>query len=47
MEEFGESLETIKFPIGFTFSFPMIQPQLKQGILMEWTKGFNIPGVVG
>jgi len=36
-----------KYPIGFTFSFPITQPKLDQGILLEWTKGFDIPGVVG
>eukprot|EP01084_Bolivina_argentea_P028497 52970_1 len=37
----------IQYPVGFTFSFPMAQPALNQGILVEWTKGFDIPGVVG
>ena len=35
------------FSVGFTFSFPIKQPSLNKGILVEWTKGFNINGVVG
>lgn len=34
-------------PIGFTFSFPMLQKALNEGILVTWTKSFNSPGVVG
>ena len=34
-------------PLGFTFSFPMIQTALDKGILVSWTKSFNCPGVVG
>eukprot|EP01083_Nonionella_stella_P002528 7265_1 len=37
----------IQYPVGFTFSFPMAQPALDTGILVEWTKGFDIPDVVG
>ncbi|XP_069901377.1 hexokinase-3 isoform X1 [Globicephala melas] len=32
----GQSL-----PLGFTFSFPCTQLGLDQGILLNWTKGFN------
>lgn len=34
-------------PLGFTFSFPMMQKALDVGILVTWTKSFNSPGVVG
>lgn len=34
-------------PLGFTFSFPMAQHSLKTGVLVNWTKSFNCPDVVG
>ena len=34
-------------PVGFTFSFPVDQTSVDAGTLMEWTKGFDSPGVVG
>ncbi|XP_076317371.1 hexokinase-4-like isoform X2 [Tachypleus tridentatus] len=34
-------------PLGFCFSFPMVQKALDIGILVTWTKSFNIPSVVG
>jgi len=36
-----------KFNLGFTFSFPMTQQGLDVGLLVNWTKSFNCPGVVG
>ncbi|MGW8184938.1 MAG: hypothetical protein ACWGHO_02400 [Candidatus Moraniibacteriota bacterium] len=33
--------------IGFTFSFPIRQESIVSGILVNWTKGFTIKGVVG
>lgn len=33
-------------PLGFTFSFPVIQEGLTSGILVRWTKGFQCEGVV-
>eukprot|EP00092_Neocalanus_flemingeri_P006515 GFUD01007023.1.p1 GENE.GFUD01007023.1~~GFUD01007023.1.p1 ORF type:complete len:455 (+),score=132.45 GFUD01007023.1:44-1408(+) len=42
------SLSTIgKMPLGFTFSFPMTQTALDVGHLVNWTKSFNCPGVIG
>ncbi|XP_048459782.1 hexokinase HKDC1-like isoform X2 [Rhincodon typus] len=43
------SNQNIKEPLslGFTFSFPYKQIGLDQGILLNWTKGFNIPHCVG
>ena len=34
-------------PTGFTFSFPVAQTAVDAGTLIEWTKGFSAPGVVG
>ncbi|KXS14942.1 hypothetical protein M427DRAFT_57092 [Gonapodya prolifera JEL478] len=36
-----------KAKLGFTFSFPIQQLALDKGILLQWNKGFNNPGVVG
>jgi hexokinase len=33
--------------LGFTFSFPVEQLAINEGILLRWTKGFNIPEAVG
>lgn len=33
--------------LGFTFSFPMVQHALDIGVLVNWTKSFNCPGVIG
>ncbi|XP_008060946.1 LOW QUALITY PROTEIN: hexokinase-3 [Carlito syrichta] len=38
----GQSL-----PLGFTFSFPCRQLGLDQGVLLNWTKGFNASGCEG
>lgn len=35
------------FKLGFTFSFPVHQTSINRGTLIRWTKGFNIPDVVG
>lgn len=34
-------------PLGFTFSFPCQQVGLTKGLLIKWTKGFNVSGVIG
>lgn len=34
-------------PLGFTFSFPVAQEYVDNGILQRWTKGFDIAGVEG
>lgn len=36
-----------KIKMGFTFSYPVDQTSLNSGTLIRWTKGFNIPDVVG
>lgn len=35
------------FRLGFTFSFPVQQIGINKGILMRWTKGFDIADAVG
>jgi len=35
-----------ELPLGFTFSFPLIQTAQDRGTLLRWTKGFNTRGVV-
>lgn len=37
---------TERLPLGFTFSFPLVQLGLTKGLLVRWTKGFNCSGVV-
>jgi hexokinase len=32
--------------LGFTFSFPVEQTAIASGILVKWTKGFNVKGVL-
>ena len=33
--------------LGLTFSFPVYQNAINSGILLRWTKGFDIPSVIG
>jgi hexokinase len=35
------------FDLGFTFSFPVKQTGINSGLLMRWTKGFDIADAVG
>ncbi|KAI4286617.1 MAG: hypothetical protein L6R35_004131 [Caloplaca aegaea] len=35
------------FNLGLTFSFPVYQNAINSGILLRWTKGFDIPSVIG
>lgn len=42
----GEEHDEI-FNLGFTFSFPVHQIGINKGLLMRWTKGFDIPDAVG
>jgi len=37
----------LKIPLGFCFSFPMIQTGVDKGILVTWTKSFKCNNVVG
>lgn len=36
-----------KAPLGFTFSFPVLQLRIDAGKLISWTKGFTATGVEG
>lgn len=42
----AHDLQDVELPLGFTFSFPMIQHSLDIGILVTWTKTFNCLDVV-
>lgn len=41
-----ENLEDEELSLGFTFSFPLRQNGLTEGLLVKWTKGFSCSGVV-
>ncbi|QDS70525.1 hypothetical protein FKW77_010304 [Venturia effusa] len=43
----GEVSEEEIFNMGFTFSFPVNQIGINKGLLMRWTKGFDIEDAVG
>ncbi|KAH3961339.1 phosphotransferase [Parastagonospora nodorum] len=43
----GEIAEEEIFNLGFTFSFPVNQIGINKGMLMRWTKGFDIQDAVG
>lgn len=36
-----------KLPLGFTFSFPVVQTSLTAGTLKKWTKDFKATGAEG
>jgi hexokinase len=38
---------TERFPLAWTFSYPVTQNSVKDGILQRWTKSISVPGVVG
>ena len=40
-------LENEDLPLGFTFSFPLVQEGLTKGRLAQWTKGFKCSSVEG
>ncbi|XP_017881775.1 hexokinase-1-like isoform X2 [Ceratina calcarata] len=42
----AQGLQDVELPLGFTFSFPMIQHSLDIGLLVTWTKTFNCVDVV-
>lgn len=42
-----ENQEEEAFNMGFTFSFPVKQIGINSGLLMRWTKGFDIEDAVG
>lgn len=45
--ELEELEKTGLIPLGFTFSFPVAQDFVDNGVLQRWTKGFDISGVEG
>ena len=46
MKKFNEIDGDKIYSVGFCFSFPIKQVSLKDGILLKWTKGFNVGGTV-
>lgn len=44
---FISSAELPETPLAFTFSFPVTQTSVSNGVLQRWTKGFDIDGVEG
>lgn len=40
-------LKRRRISLGFTFSFPCKQYGLTQSVLVKWSKGFNVGGVIG
>ncbi|GFY94297.1 hexokinase-like 1 [Actinidia rufa] len=46
-EGVSEASTVKKRELGFTFSFPVKQTSVSSGILIKWTKGFAIEGMVG
>lgn len=45
-ENVSEFSSLRKRELGFTFSFPVKQMSIHSGILIKWTKGFAIDGMV-
>ncbi|XP_050302605.1 hexokinase type 2-like [Anthonomus grandis grandis] len=43
----NHGLENEFLDLGFTFSFPLLQKGLRSGTLVKWTKGYNIPEMIG
>lgn len=36
-----------KLPLAFTFSYPVTQTSISDGVLQHWTNSFDVPGVEG
>ena len=47
MDTHGDLKRDDKIPMGFTFSFPTYNPTLNTGVLISWTKGFDVPNCEG
>ncbi|KAL8791064.1 MAG: hypothetical protein Q9213_000271 [Squamulea squamosa] len=46
--DYLRDLQNVKvLSLGLTFSFPVYQNAINAGILLRWTKGFDIPSVIG
>ncbi|KAF2595356.1 hypothetical protein F2Q70_00042676, partial [Brassica cretica] len=46
-EEDGSSSQGVKRELAFTFSFPVKHSSISSGVLIKWTKGFEISEMVG
>lgn len=46
-ERYNAGQTSKKIPLAFTFSYPVDQAYIDQGVLQRWTKGFDISGVEG
>ncbi len=48
VEREGDDSETslTRRELGFTFSFPVKQTSISSGVLIKWTKGFDIEDMV-
>ncbi|KAH8929307.1 hypothetical protein BT69DRAFT_1311216 [Atractiella rhizophila] len=50
-DQYGDENGDLKLdgdlPLGFTFSYPVIQDRIDHGVLLRWTKGFGNPNVEG
>jgi len=46
MRKEGLNKPNVRYPLGFTFSFPCRQEGLASARLSTWTKGFTCSGVV-
>lgn len=42
-----DDCESVRVPLAFTFSYPVTQTSIKNGVLQQWTKSFSVSGVVG
>jgi hexokinase len=47
IETHHDGLVANTIPLAFTFSYPVTQHYIDEGILQRWTKGFHIDGVEG
>lgn len=36
-----------KIPLGFSFSYPMVQESVDSGFLVTWTKSYDLPDAIG
>lgn len=42
-----QRLKDESLPLGFTYSFPLIQKAIDRGIIERWTKGFKCDDIIG
>ncbi|KAI8388163.1 hexokinase-domain-containing protein [Radiomyces spectabilis] len=47
LTEQGLEDQETELPLGYTFSFPVLQSKINRGTLLTWTKGFSCTGAVG